>query len=465
MSWRDGTPPGSQDDRATARPRIPTARRPTCPKGHNGDVWLDGFYSRTEFHERRRHVCVPRLDPLTRKRPPFQADGSKPHNSSSRSHAGIPTRTTPWRHRLRGLRARPQSQRGAAGEASAGVRDPRGGQRTCRSRPGAEPAPGEPRGPRVGPATSDPIVGRSSSSPPTRSPIRPLAIHRASESWPRSTATASVLTLRCGTSMTSGITRRSTATPRHTRLGLPRFSRSPSAMAEGPRDWRKDPRRHSARVRRSCEGASTLTSNVPRQAPRCRVGGDGRRPRTPLARHRRRPSGGAGRSTNPPGPPATSTWSTVRQRNRQALRVVLSMPRLTGTSRSALGTNTRRGVTAPRASGPVTSHAPPGGSGLPLSNRRPYSSSVADPTPIARRSAVTTPPWATNAWEPCTIADATASSHTGQARARTSSWVSSGCISVRRSSTISAAEQALAAISAVRQARSRGLVQIRRTPP
>jgi hypothetical protein len=61
------------------RPRTPTANRPPCPKGHRGDIWLDGFYGQSEFHERPRFVCVPAPDPRTRKRPPFHADGSKPH--------------------------------------------------------------------------------------------------------------------------------------------------------------------------------------------------------------------------------------------------------------------------------------------------------------------------------------------------------------------------------------------------
>jgi len=69
----------AHDDRPMARPRIPTAKRPECPKGHNGDIWLDGFYSRGEFHERPRFVCVPRLDPHTRKRSPFHPDGSTAH--------------------------------------------------------------------------------------------------------------------------------------------------------------------------------------------------------------------------------------------------------------------------------------------------------------------------------------------------------------------------------------------------
>ena len=69
----------AHDDRPMARPRIPTAKRPECPKGHNGDIWLDGFYSRGEFHERPRFVCVPRLDPHTRKRSSFHPDGSTAH--------------------------------------------------------------------------------------------------------------------------------------------------------------------------------------------------------------------------------------------------------------------------------------------------------------------------------------------------------------------------------------------------
>ena len=60
------------------RPRIPTARRPQCPK-HKGDVWLDGFYGRSKHHERPRFRCVPAIDPRTGKRPPFHLNGDKPH--------------------------------------------------------------------------------------------------------------------------------------------------------------------------------------------------------------------------------------------------------------------------------------------------------------------------------------------------------------------------------------------------
>lgn len=62
-----------------ARPRVASAHRPACPKGHNGDIWLDGFYARGQFHERPRFSCVPRRDPQTGARSPFHADGSKPH--------------------------------------------------------------------------------------------------------------------------------------------------------------------------------------------------------------------------------------------------------------------------------------------------------------------------------------------------------------------------------------------------
>jgi hypothetical protein len=61
------------------RPRLAKAHRPPCPKGHQGDVWLDGFYGRDQFHERPRFVCVPRLDPETGKRPPLHPDGTAPH--------------------------------------------------------------------------------------------------------------------------------------------------------------------------------------------------------------------------------------------------------------------------------------------------------------------------------------------------------------------------------------------------
>lgn len=42
-------------------------------------MWLDGFYGRSALQERPRYLCVPRLDPVTRKRPPFHADGSRSH--------------------------------------------------------------------------------------------------------------------------------------------------------------------------------------------------------------------------------------------------------------------------------------------------------------------------------------------------------------------------------------------------
>jgi len=61
------------------RPRTANANRPPCPKGHRGDIWLDGFYSRGEFHERPRFVCMPSLDLRLGSRPPFHADGSPPH--------------------------------------------------------------------------------------------------------------------------------------------------------------------------------------------------------------------------------------------------------------------------------------------------------------------------------------------------------------------------------------------------
>lgn len=61
------------------RPRARTGERPRCPNGHDGDVWLDGYYARGQFHERPRWVCLPRLDPATRKRPPLHRDGSRAH--------------------------------------------------------------------------------------------------------------------------------------------------------------------------------------------------------------------------------------------------------------------------------------------------------------------------------------------------------------------------------------------------
>ncbi len=42
-------------------------------------MWLDGFYGRTQHHERPRFRCVPRIDPRTGKRPPLHANGEKPH--------------------------------------------------------------------------------------------------------------------------------------------------------------------------------------------------------------------------------------------------------------------------------------------------------------------------------------------------------------------------------------------------
>lgn len=61
------------------KPRIQTARRPPCPKGHQGDIWLDGFYGRDGHHERPRFRCVPRIDPHTGRRPPLHVDGSRQH--------------------------------------------------------------------------------------------------------------------------------------------------------------------------------------------------------------------------------------------------------------------------------------------------------------------------------------------------------------------------------------------------
>lgn len=61
------------------RPRNPTARRPPCPRGHQGDIWLDGFYGHDPHHERPRFRCVPRIDPHTGKRPPLHADGTHEH--------------------------------------------------------------------------------------------------------------------------------------------------------------------------------------------------------------------------------------------------------------------------------------------------------------------------------------------------------------------------------------------------
>lgn len=61
------------------KPRNQTARRPPCPKGHQGDLWLDGFYGRDGQHERPRFRCVPRIDQHTGKRPSLHADGSRQH--------------------------------------------------------------------------------------------------------------------------------------------------------------------------------------------------------------------------------------------------------------------------------------------------------------------------------------------------------------------------------------------------
>jgi hypothetical protein len=61
------------------RPRNQTARRPPCPRGHQGDIWLDGFYGHDPHHERPRFRCVPRIDPSTGKRPALHADGTREH--------------------------------------------------------------------------------------------------------------------------------------------------------------------------------------------------------------------------------------------------------------------------------------------------------------------------------------------------------------------------------------------------
>ncbi len=62
-----------------SKPRSQTLRRPPCPRGHGGDIWLDGFYGRDRFHERPRFRCVPRIDPSTGKRLPFHSDGLPEH--------------------------------------------------------------------------------------------------------------------------------------------------------------------------------------------------------------------------------------------------------------------------------------------------------------------------------------------------------------------------------------------------
>ena len=62
-----------------ARPKIGSATRPPCPKGHTGEVWLDGFYGRDATYQRPRFRCVPKLDPRTGKRPALHPGGEKPH--------------------------------------------------------------------------------------------------------------------------------------------------------------------------------------------------------------------------------------------------------------------------------------------------------------------------------------------------------------------------------------------------
>jgi hypothetical protein len=61
------------------KPKDPTARRPPFPKGHEGDVWLDGSDECDGHHERPPFRCVSGIDPRTGKRPPLHADGTKPH--------------------------------------------------------------------------------------------------------------------------------------------------------------------------------------------------------------------------------------------------------------------------------------------------------------------------------------------------------------------------------------------------
>jgi hypothetical protein len=78
-----------------ARPRVPIGTRPACPIGHNGDIWLDGYYARGQFHERPRWICLPRLDAATRKRPPFHPDGSRSHKFVEPLPRRHPTATHP----------------------------------------------------------------------------------------------------------------------------------------------------------------------------------------------------------------------------------------------------------------------------------------------------------------------------------------------------------------------------------
>jgi hypothetical protein len=47
--------------------------------GHQGDVWLDGFYGRDKHHERPRFRCVPRIDPHAGKRRALHADSTEQH--------------------------------------------------------------------------------------------------------------------------------------------------------------------------------------------------------------------------------------------------------------------------------------------------------------------------------------------------------------------------------------------------
>lgn len=62
------------------RARDLTTPRPKCPDGHDGEVWLDGFYGRDKTHQRPLFRCVPNNpDPHRSPRPKLHADGKPAH--------------------------------------------------------------------------------------------------------------------------------------------------------------------------------------------------------------------------------------------------------------------------------------------------------------------------------------------------------------------------------------------------
>lgn len=81
----------SRQASGTPRSRDLTTQRPKCPKGHDGEVWLDGFYGRDKAHQRPLFRCVPKNpDPNRAKRPALFPNGDKAHKFVER----LPRRQT-----------------------------------------------------------------------------------------------------------------------------------------------------------------------------------------------------------------------------------------------------------------------------------------------------------------------------------------------------------------------------------